>query len=63
MVLTFEDKTATHGERFDLTLDPLNYLFASAANPGVYCEGVFPHSENETLIGMVTTRNVLVEVR
>jgi hypothetical protein len=44
-----------------LPMKPLQYLFVLA--PGAYCLGMFDNGNSGTLIGGITVRNVLVQVR
>ena len=46
----------------NLTLPPQNYLFAHFNRDGAYCLGVFPNTQDGTLLGGITFRDVLVQV-
>ena len=47
----------------NLRMGPLNYLFMHTAEAGAYCLGVFDNGQSGTLLGGITFRNILVEVR
>lgn len=51
------------GGGVELKLGPLNYLFMHANEPGAYCLGVFDNGGAGTLLGGITFRNTLVQVR
>lgn len=46
----------------NLTLSPQNYLFAHFDRDGAYCLGVFANTQDGTLLGGITFRDVLVQV-
>ena len=46
-----------------LRMGPLNYLFMHTVEAGAYCLGVFDNGVSGTLLGGITFRNILVEVR
>lgn len=46
-----------------LKMGPLNYLFMHTAEAGAYCLGIFDNGQAGTLLGGITFRNILVEVR
>ena len=47
----------------NLKMGPLNYLFMHTAEAGAYCLGIFDNGQAGTLLGGITFRNILVEVR
>ena len=46
-----------------LRTSPLNYLFMHTGEAGAYCLGVFDNGASGTLLGGISFRNILVQVR
>jgi hypothetical protein len=46
-----------------LALRPLQYLFAQPGRRGMYCLGLYDNKNDGTLLGMISVRDVLVQVR
>ena len=58
----FPNLTLTFQGGLELMLPPANYLFIhSDAQPNTFCVGVMDNGSAGTLVGGITTRNVLVE--
>ena len=47
----------------DLPLPPQNYLFGHFDRDGAYCLGIFQNVQDGSLIGGITFRDILVQVR